>query len=202
MDIREKMKFVWNTEADELRRLCDHVDYEAAEQLIETLEKARNSGNRIFFAGVGTSAAAAKKAAHSFSCVEFPANFLSPGDAVHGGLGAVQKGDVAVLISKGGGTWEIVRMIKSLKEKGAFVVGVTESKESELGRQADLTVLIKIIREPDAFNMLATASTAAVTGFFDAAAICLMERSGYTRDQFAVIHTGGAVGDRLVNKKQ
>lgn len=202
MDIKDRMNYVWSTEASELERLSKTIDFENAERLIETFENAQKNGKRIFFAGVGTSGAAAKKAAHSFSCVEFPAMFLSPGDAVHGALGAIQPGDVAVLISKGGGTEEVVRLIGSLKAKSATIVGVTENKESELGRNADLTIIIKIIKEPDLFNMLATASTAAVTAFFDAVAICLMERSGYTREKFAVIHSGGAVGDRLINHMQ
>lgn len=202
MDIKDRMNYVWSTEASELERLSKTIDFENAERLIETFENAQKNGKRIFFAGVGTSGAAAKKAAHSFSCVEFPAMFLSPGDAVHGALGAIQPGDVAVLISKGGGTEEVVRLIGSLKAKSATIIGVTENKESELGRNADLTIIIKIIKEPDLFNMLATASTAAVTAFFDAVAICLMERSGYTREKFAVIHSGGAVGDRLINHMQ
>lgn len=201
MKMEEKMKYVWKTEAAELERLCSEIDYAAAGLLGTMLDEARQRGKRIFFAGVGTSAAAARKAAHSFSCVEFPSAFLPPADAVHGGLGVVQRGDVVILISKGGNTAEIIHMIDSLKVKKAFVVGVTEDLNSKLGVQADLTIKIKIGKEPDSFNMLATASTMAVIAFFDAMAIYLMEVSGYTKEQFAVIHPGGAVGDRLANQK-
>ncbi|RHB43839.1 SIS domain-containing protein [Enterocloster aldenensis] len=202
MEISDKFKYVWETESREVSRLCGIVDYQAAGRLCEALEGARENGNRIFFAGVGTSAAAARKAAHSFSCVEFPSSFLSPGDAVHGGLGVVQAGDVAILISKGGNTAEIVNLIDSLKGKHAWIAGVTENPSSKLGTSADLVIQIKISHEPDLFNMLATASTMAVIAFFDAVAIYLMEKTGYTREQFALIHPGGAVGDRLVHNKE
>ena len=185
MEIGDKFKYVWETESMEVSRLCGTVDYQAAGRLCEVLEAARENGNRIFFAGVGTSAAAARKAAHSFSCVEFPSSFLSPGDAVHGGLGVVQAGDVVILISKGGNTAEIVNLIDSLKGKHAWIA-----------------IRIKISHEPDLFNMLATASTMAVIAYFDAVAIYLMEKTGYTRERFALIHPGGAVGDRLVHNKE
>lgn len=199
--IEQAMRQVWQTEALEVQRLCDAVDFSEAERLAKALEANRLRGGRLFFAGMGTSAAAAKKAAHTFCCVEFPAAFLSPGDAVHGGMGAVQPGDVVVLISKGGGTREIQALFTGLKAKRATIVGVTEKPDSPLGKAADLLVRIRVEKEPDAFNMLATASTMAVIAFFDALAIYLMDKSGYTRDQFTVIHPGGAVGDRLVHKQ-
>ena len=202
MEIGDKFKYVWETESMEVSRLCGTVDYQAAGRQCEVLEAARENGNRIFFAGVGTSAAAARKAAHSFSCVEFPSSFLSPGDAVHGGLGVVQAGDVVILISKGGNTAEIVNLIDSLKGKHAWIAGVTEDLSSKLGTSADLAIRIKISHEPDLFNMLATASTMAVIAYFDAVAIYLMEKTGYTRERFALIHPGGAVGDRLVHNKE
>ncbi|MDO4279730.1 MAG: SIS domain-containing protein [Lachnoclostridium edouardi] len=198
MNIADKMKDVWKTESEEVQRLCENIDFEKADNLAEFFLKTKELGGKIFFAGVGTSAAAAKKAAHSFSCIEFPSVFLSPGDAVHGSMGVVQKNDIVVLISKGGNTEEIIRLIESLKLKGAVVAGITENLDSTLAQKSDITVKIKIRKEPDPFNMLATASTLSVIAFFDALAIYLMEKSCYTREQFAVIHKGGAVGDRLL----
>jgi KpsF/GutQ family protein len=151
---------------------------------------------------VGTSAAAARKIAHSLCCIERPALFLSPGDAVHGGLGAVQPGDIAILISKGGGTGEIMNMVPSLREKKVFIVAVTEKEASPLAANSDLVVKVAIEREADEFNMLATTSTMAVVALFDAVAIALMTHTNYTREQFAIIHPGGAVGDRLLGKKK
>jgi D-arabinose 5-phosphate isomerase GutQ len=185
---------VWNTGSQELSVLGDHINREA---FFECLKKIADCKGRIVSFGVGTSAAAARKIAHSLSCIEHPSFFLCPADAVHGGLGSVQKGDVAILISKGGGTREIVNLIPPLKTKEVFIIGVTENEESALARGSDLMLKIKVEREADPFNMLATTSTMAVVAVFDAICIALMEYSGYTREQFAVIHPGGAVGERL-----
>lgn len=186
---------VWSVGSAELDRLKTSVDRDAFAALVRAIG---DSKGRTAVAGVGTSGAAAKKIAHSLCCIERPAYFLSPGDAVHGALGAVQSGDVVVLISKGGGTREIVNLIPSLKTKGALIVGVTEKEDSILGREADLLLKVKIEREADEFNMLATTSTMAVVAVFDAACIALMKYTGYTRAQFAVIHPSGAVGERLL----
>jgi KpsF/GutQ family protein len=156
---------------------------------------------RVLTTGCGTSAAAARKIAHSLCCIERPAVFLAPGDALHGGLGLAQPSDVAVLISKGGNTREIVSLLGPLQAKGVPIIGVTENPDSALGRAATVLLCIKVKREPDEFNMLATASTMAVIAVFDALCVALMKVMGYTRDQFAVIHPGGAVGERLLARQ-
>ncbi|HET6440108.1 MAG TPA: SIS domain-containing protein [Anaeromyxobacter sp.] len=198
-DIWERARQTWAVGASELARLEKTIDRDAFERLVRLLGDGRG---RVALAGVGTSAAAARKIAHSLCCVERPAFFLSPGDAVHGGLGAVQAGDVAILISKGGGSREIVALVPSLRAKKATIVAVTENPDSALARAADLVLRIKIEREADEFNMLATTSTMAVVAVFDAACIALMDYTGYTREQFAIIHPSGSVGERLLSGKE
>jgi KpsF/GutQ family protein len=188
-------KQVWQTEAESLRGLERVVDPAALIHCVELLAKCQG---RVLTAGAGTSAAAARKIAHSLCCIEQPAFFLSPGDGVHGGLGAVQSSDVVVAISKGGNTREILNLVPAIKAKKAILIGVTENAESVLARESDLWLKVRVEREPDPFNMLATASTLAVIAVFDAICIILMKRNGYTREQFALIHPGGAVGDRLL----
>lgn len=189
---------VWKTGAYELERLAGYIDQDAFAKAVQVIADCKG---RVITAGVGTSSAAARKISHSLCCIERPAFFLSPGDAVHGGLGAAQPGDVAILISKGGGTAEIMNIVPALQTKNVFIIGVTEKEESPLAKASDLLMKIKIEKEADAFNMLATTSTMAVVAVFDAVAIALMRHTGYTREQFAVIHPGGAVGDRLLGKK-
>lgn len=186
---------VWTTAAREVEGLRNTIDRNA---FFSCVEKIGCCKGRIITAGVGTSAAAARKIAHSLSCIERPAFFLSPGDAVHGALGAAQTGDIAVLISKGGGTREIINLIPALKTKRIFKVGVTENADSLLARESDLLLRVKVEREADPFNMLATTSTMAVVALFDAICIVLMHYTRYTRERFAVIHPSGAVGERLL----
>ena len=185
---------VWAAEAAGVRKLVETVDPAAFARCVDVLAGVRG---RILTTGCGTSAAAARKIAHSLCCIERPAVFLSPSDAVHGGLGLVQPDDVVIAISKGGATLEIANLLPAIKTKGAFLVGVTERPDSVLGQKADLLLRVRVEREPDPFNMLATASTLAVIAVFDAVCIALMQVTGYRRAQFAVIHPGGAVGSRL-----
>lgn len=190
------LRQVWRAEADAVAGLADTMDYGALARVHDTL--ATCSG-RILTTGAGTSGAAARKIAHSLCCIERPALFLSPADAVHGGLGVVQPGDCVVAISKGGNTREIAAMLEAFATKNVTLIGVTENDDSLLARQSSIHLKVKVDREPDTFNMLATASTMAVVAVFDALCIALMRTTGFTRSQFAIIHPGGAVGERLIS---
>jgi KpsF/GutQ family protein len=188
---------VWEVAAKEISRLSTSVDKERFARCVEAFAACHG---RIVTMGCGTSAAAARKVAHSLSCIERPAFFLSPSDAPHGALGVVQPGDIAVLFSKGGETDELLVLVPSLKAKRVLLVTATENESSALARQSDLVLKVKIEREADPFNMLATTSTMAVVAVFDAICVALMEYTGYTREQFAVIHPHGAVGKRLIGE--
>ena len=186
-------------EAESIAALRQTLDQEA---VLAAAKALMNCKGKVILSGCGTSAMAARKVAHSLSCIEIPALFLSPADAVHGALGVLQREDVLILISKGGNTQELVNLIPACKTKGALLIGVSENPESVIAGQADIYLKVKVEQEPCRFNMLATASTLAVIATFDAICIALMQMTGYTREQFAVIHPGGAVGERLLNKRK
>lgn len=197
--IIQQVQDVWTIESDTVSKLKHSMDYEAIREVIDSIVLCKQNKGRILATGVGTSAVAAKKIVHTLSCIEIPSFFLSPADGVHGALGALQKGDVVIAISKGGGTEEILKIISAIKTKGAILIGVTENESSKLAEASDILLKVKVEKEPDPFNMLATASTMAVIAVFDAIAITLMSCTGYSKDQFAVIHPGGAVGSRLTH---
>ncbi len=152
----------------------------------------------IIATGCGTSGAAAKKIVHSLNCIEKSSSFLYPGDALHGGLGILQSGDILLLISKGGNTKELCRIVDAAKQKNVTIISVSENENSYLMQQADYPLKIKIKKEPCPFNMLATASTLAVIAVFDAIIITLMQTTKYNKNQFAIIHPDGDVGKRLL----
>ena len=186
-------------EAESIAALRQTLDQEA---VLAAAKALMNCKGKVILSGCGTSAMAARKVAHSLSCIEIPALFLSPADAVHGALGVLQREDILILISKGGNTQELVNLIPACKTKGALLIGVSENPESVIAGQADIYLKVKVEQERCRFNMLATASTLAVIATFDAICIALMQMTGYTREQFAVIHPGGAVGERLLNKRK
>ena len=195
--ISDEIKRTIDIEASSIHSLLETLDME---QMVQAVHLIGDCEGRIIVAGCGTSAMAAKKVVHSLNCIECPAVFLTPSDAVHGGLGILQKGDILILISKGGNTKELVQLIPSCKTKEAKLIGVTENSDSIIAKEADLLLKVKIEKEPCRFNMLATASTLAVISTFDSICIALMAYTNYTKEQFAIIHPNGAVGDRLLNK--
>ncbi|MBD5552136.1 MAG: SIS domain-containing protein [Lachnospiraceae bacterium] len=198
-DILYEIRRCLRIEADSVKKQQEEIDEEVILKVAETIQ---NCKGKIILSACGTSAMAAKKIAHSLNCIERPALFLTPSDAVHGGLGVVQSEDVVILISKGGNTEELVRLLPACKIKKATVIGVSENPDSKLAVNTDIYLKIKVEREPCRFNMLATASTMAVIAVFDAVCIALMQMTGYSREQFAVIHPGGAVGERLLNEEK
>ncbi|NLU40634.1 MAG: SIS domain-containing protein [Firmicutes bacterium] len=197
-EIIKSIESVWELESRAIASLADSMDRRVLVTLVKTF--ASLGSNRLFTTGSGTSAAAARKIAHTLSCVGIPTSFIVPSDAVHGALGVLREGDMVIVLSKGGGTPDVVQMIPSVKGKKARIIGVTENRDSVLARSSDILVEVRVDREACPFNMLATASTMAVTAVFDAVASTLITYTGYTKEDFAVIHPSGAVGERLLGK--
>lgn len=198
-EIVSEIRRVIEIESASIRQLLDTLNENTITEVVKLIADCKG---RVIISGCGTSAMAAKKVAHSLCCIERPALFLSPSDAVHGALGVVQENDILILISKGGNTQELVPILHAAITKKAKTIAVTENPDSLIGKDASLVLEVKVDREPCRFNMLATASTLAVISTFDAICIALMSYMGYTREQFAVIHPGGAVGARLLSKRK
>ena len=198
-EIRNSIENTWKIEADEINRLHEYVDKDILCELVERIGECKG---KIVITACGTSAAVAKKIVHSLTVISIPAVFLVPSDAVHGSLGLINKDDIVIFISKGGNTKELSNFISNVRQKGSYIVTVSENKDSDLGKDADMFVKVKINREPDEFNMLATASSVAVIAVFDAVCIALMKYKNFTKESFAVNHPQGAVGERLLNHKE
>ena len=197
MDRAARFKQVMKDEAATISRVADEIDYDVMSQIATILGSVKKNSKKVILAGCGTAGQAAKRIAHTLCVVEIPAFFLSPADSVHGGLCALQEGDVLILISKSGNTQEIMNYVPAAKKKGLTVIGVTENENSKLGQAADIVLKVKIEREPDEWGIVSSASTLCFISAFDAIAFVVMEESGYTKEEFYLIHTGGGVGDIL-----
>lgn len=195
----DSMINTWTIEAKSVEALKEDM---SKENVLQVVKLIGDCTGKILVTGCGTSAAAAKKVVHSLCCVERPACYLNPSDAVHGGLGLLQKDDILILISKGGNTTELVNLISACKKKNAKLISVTENTKSMISTDADVVLKVNVEKEPDPYNMLATASTMAVIAVFDAICIALMFYTNYTKEKFAVIHPGGAVGERLTKSER
>lgn len=155
---------------------------------------------RIAASGCGHSGIACRHFAHLMCCIERPARFLSPSEAVHGATGFLQEGDVLLLVSRGGKTAELLPILDIAKRKGAKIIAVTENLSSPLAQGADAVLRMYVTRETDRYNCQGTTSFTETAAIFHALQAALIERTGYQNEQFALIHPAGAVGERLNHK--
>lgn len=194
MNVMEPIHEVVTQESHNLLEAYDSLEKDSVEQVVGLIKDCRG---KIILSACGTSAMAARKITHTLNVVGRPALFLNPADASHGGLGVLQPQDIMILISKGGETGELLPIEKVARVKQIKTVVVTENRESQLARQSDCVLFVKVQKEPDQFNMMATGSTLAVISVFDAICILISKEEGYTKEDLALIHPGGAVGKRL-----
>ena len=154
---------------------------------------------RIAASGCGHSGIACMHFAHSLCCIERPARFISPAEAVHGATGFLQKNDVMVLASRGGKTKELLPILDICHKKEVSVISITEDDRSPLAEGSTVVLPLYVERETDKYNSQGTSSFVGLCAIFDALQTALIEESGYQNEQFALIHPGGAVGERLNN---
>jgi D-arabinose 5-phosphate isomerase GutQ len=179
-----------------IREMKDYIDDDQFAKAVELLSEAV----RIGAAGCGHSGIICQHFAHLMCCIERPARFISPAEAVHGATGFLQKGDVMVFASRGGKTKELLPIVDICKAKGVKIITVTENMESPLALAADVVLKQHVNRETDKWNAQGTTSTTALCMIFHALQAAVIEQTGYQAEQFALIHPGGAVGERLNNK--
>jgi len=183
-------------EAESLAETAKVLDAEAFGRAVEVLSKAP----RIAAAGCGHTGIACRHFAHLMCCIERPARFLSPAEAVHGGMGFLQPGDVMRQASRGGETDELMPIADICRKKGVTVIAVTENLSSPLAEKADIVLAMKVTRECDPYNCQGTTSFAVTCAIFDALQVAVLEHTGFRNEEFAVIHPHGAVGKRLNQK--
>ncbi len=183
-------------ESKAISDIIEYLDIESFSKAVDVL----SSCPKIITCASGSSGIAAKKFSHSLCCVERNAQFLSPAEAVHGGLGCIKKGDAVVIVSRGGKTVELLPIIDVCNKKETILIAITENINSPLAKKAQVVVPLKIEKESDKLNIMATSSFIATVALFDAMLTAIMEETDYKLEQFALIHPGGAVGENL-NKK-
>ncbi len=176
-----------------ISKLADFVD----ESFAEAVELIYNSKGRVIITGIGKSAIIANKIVATLNSTGTPSVFMHAADAIHGDLGLVLKEDVVICISKSGNTPEIKVLIPLLKKAKNILIAITGNMKSMLAEQADFIFNSYVQQEACPNNLAPTTSTTAQLVIGDALAVCLLEIRGFSSDDFAKYHPGGALGKKL-----
>jgi arabinose-5-phosphate isomerase len=184
---------VLRMEADALRALEARLGdaFEDAARLI------LDAGGRVIVSGIGKSGIVARKIAATLTSTGTPAIFLHPVEGLHGDLGIVGRDDVAILLSKSGESGELSGLIEHLKRMGVRIIALSGRPDSTLGRSADVLLDCSVDEEACPFDLAPTTSSTAALAMGDALAVALLQSRGFSREDFARLHPGGALGRKL-----
>ena len=165
---------------------------------VEACEACENCKGKIIVMGLGKSGHIADKIAATFASTGTPAFFIHPSEAIHGDLGMIDKEDVVLILSNSGETEEIVSLIPMIKRMGITIIALTGNKKSKLSNEASVHVYVEVKEEACPMNLAPTASTTAALAMGDAIAVALLEKKGFTKEDFAKSHPGGSLGRKLL----
>lgn len=192
----EAAKAAYTIEKECIEGMIEYFDEVEFAKAVDLLKNAE----RIGASGSGHSGIICQHFCHLMCCIERPARFISPAEAIHGATGYLKEEDVCLFASRGGKTAELLPIVDICKQKGVKIITVTENLDSPLAKNADVVLKQYVNRETDKYNSQGTTSTTALCMIFHALQTALIEETDYKNEQFALIHPGGAVGERL-NKK-
>lgn len=161
------------------------------------VELIYKSKGRVIITGIGKSAIIANKIVATLNSTGTPSVFMHAADAIHGDLGLILEDDVVICISKSGNTPEIKVLVPLIKNAKNKMIAITGNTKSFLGQQADFILNAYVEQEACPNNLAPTTSTTAQLVIGDALAICLLELRGFSSNDFAKYHPGGALGKRL-----
>lgn len=187
------------------RRVLD-IEKAALDGLYQYLDESFNRACRLMFdcpgkvivTGMGKSGHIANKIAATLASTGTPAFYVHPGEASHGDLGMIDSRDVVLALSNSGESEEIIALLPVLKRRGLKLICMTGKPESTMAREADVHLCTRVEQEACPLGLAPTASTTATLAMGDALAVALLEARGFTADDFALSHPGGALGKRLL----
>lgn len=166
------------------------------------VELIYNSKGRVIITGIGKSAIIANKIVATLNSTGTPSIFMHAAEAIHGDLGLILQDDIVICISNSGNTPEIKVLIPLIKRAHNKIIAITGNTESFLGEQADFILNAYVEKEACPNNLAPTTSTTAQLVIGDALAICLLELRGFSSNDFAKYHPGGALGKKLYLRVQ
>lgn len=190
---RDTARKVLEIEAEAIRELIARLD-EGFDRAVEILLACTG---RVVTTGMGKSGIIAQKISATLASIGTPSLYLHPAEAIHGDLGRIVKGDALVAVSNSGDTEEILALVPWLKRLGVPLVTLSGNPRSPLAEAADVHVDVGVRIEACPLGLAPTASTTAALAMGDAICMSLLERRGFTADDFAVLHPSGQLGKKL-----
>ena len=181
-------------EIDTISRLKDSV---TLENLTKALDLMQNSTGRIIITGMGKSGHIGKKIAASLASTGTPSFFVHPAEASHGDLGMITENDVVLAISNSGESRELVDIINYCKRFGIKIIAITKNAESSLGKAANIVLELPNYGEACPLGLAPTSSTTATLVLGDILTVGLIERKGFSKEDFNLRHPGGKLGSIL-----
>jgi len=199
MNYSEKARRVIQLEIDELQRLHARVD-DHFSRAIEAMLSCLRARGKLIVCGVGKSGNIGRKLAATLNSTGATTVLLNAGDALHGDLGVIDPGDLAILLSYSGETGELLNLLPHLKRFGIPVVAITGGAESTLAKNADIVLDTHVTQEACPLNLAPTSSTTTMLVLCDALAMTLLEARGFQSSDFAKLHPGGSLGRALLTR--
>jgi len=194
MNVLAELRQVLEIEIEALRAVKDNLDV----SFVRAVETLHTCTGQVVVTGIGKSGIVARKIASTFRSTGTPAVFLHAGEALHGDIGVIRPGDVALAIGKSGESRELNTLLRILRKNGTTIIAITSNPESSMAELADLVLELNIPREACPLNLAPTASTTATLAIGDAIAVALMKLKNISEDDFASRHPGGQLGARLL----
>ncbi|CNE50394.1 arabinose-5-phosphate isomerase KdsD [Yersinia nurmii] len=194
VDFQQAGKQVLQIERDGLAELDQYIN----EDFARACEKMFHCQGKIVVMGMGKSGHIGCKIAATFASTGSPAFFVHPGEASHGDLGMVTPQDIVLAISNSGESNEILALIPVLKRQRIPLICMTNNPNSTMGKAADIHLCIKVPQEACPLGLAPTTSTTATLVMGDALAVALLKARGFTQEDFALSHPGGALGRKLL----
>jgi arabinose-5-phosphate isomerase len=187
---------VLRKESAAIASAADRID----QSIARAIQLLFDCHGRVIVTGMGKMGCIARKATATFCSTGTPAVFLHPGEAVHGDLGIVTENDVLIVLSNSGETREVLGLLPHLARLGVSVIGLTGNLNSSLATRCTVVIDTGVEFEADPIAVAPTSSTTVALAMCDALAIALMNRRGFTKEQFAIFHPGGNLGSKLLVK--
>ncbi len=199
MDPISKARHVIRLEIDELEGLHARIDSRFSEAIDLLLRTFQRRG-KIIVCGVGKSGNIGRKLAATLNSTGATTVHLDVGDALHGDLGVIDAGDLAIVLSYSGETSEIVDLLPHLKRFSIPIIALCGNPESSLARNADVLLDTHVTKEACPLNLAPTSSTTNMLVMADALAMVLLEARGFSSEDFANLHPGGSLGRALLTR--